>query len=132
MQSVLYPIENRRSIHMLYDDLELKCFSHQHAPHTFLLLFLTFFFFCFYIFVAISQHTFLYVIFLVYKCKSHEFRCGDGLCVDKRHLCDGIGHCPDSSDEYAENCDGRYGQHYGNAFLNVFNNFVFVSFSSND
>lgn len=59
---------------------------------------------------------FSYNVFLVYKCKSHEFRCGDGLCVDKGHLCDGIRHCPDASDEYAENCDGHYGQHYGNAF----------------
>lgn len=31
-------------------------------------------------------------------------------------MCDGIRNCPDSSDEYAENCDGHYGQHYGNAF----------------
>lgn len=57
----------------------------------------------------------LCIIFLVYKCKSHEFRCDDGLCVDKRRLCDGIRNCPDGTDEYAENCDGHYGQHYGNA-----------------
>lgn len=67
----------------------------------------------------LQYHNTFCTVFLVYECKSHEFRCGDGLCVDKRHLCDGIRNCPDSSDEYAENCDGHYGQHYGNAF-NVF------------
>lgn len=66
--------------------------------------------------LLLQYHNTFCTVFLVYECKSYEFRCGDGLCVDKRHLCDGIRNCPDSSDEYAENCDGHYGQHYGNAF----------------
>lgn len=35
-----------------------------------------------------------------YSCNANEFRCGDGLCIKKHYLCDGIKHCPsDGSDE---------------------------------
>lgn len=35
----------------------------------------------------------------------HEFRCGNGLCVKKEYLCDGIRHCADGTDELAKNCN---------------------------
>lgn len=34
-----------------------------------------------------------------YSCNAHEFRCGDGLCVKKLFICDGIRQCNDGSDE---------------------------------
>lgn len=54
-------------------------------------------------------------IFLAYSCKSHEFRCRNNLCVERKHLCDGIRHCPDGTDELEENCkDSIMGkQHIG-------------------
>lgn len=42
---------------------------------------------------------------LAYSCNTHEFRCGDGLCVNRNQLCDGIRHCTDGTDELDENCD---------------------------
>lgn len=40
-----------------------------------------------------------------YTCDVHEFRCGDGLCVKKERLCDGIRHCADGTDELDKNCN---------------------------
>lgn len=38
-------------------------------------------------------------MFLAYSCNAQEFRCGDGLCVKKQYLCDGVYQCNDRSDE---------------------------------
>ncbi|XP_060589303.1 atrial natriuretic peptide-converting enzyme-like, partial [Ruditapes philippinarum] len=37
-------------------------------------------------------------------CKSNEFLCSDGTCIEKVHVCDGKLHCPLGEDEY-ENCE---------------------------
>lgn len=40
-----------------------------------------------------------------YECNQNEYRCNsDGLCVEKRFLCDGIRHCSDGEDEKNETC----------------------------
>lgn len=36
---------------------------------------------------------------LDYSCNAQEYRCGDGLCVKKEQLCDGVEHCNDGTDE---------------------------------
>ena len=33
------------------------------------------------------------------RCTVHEFRCGNGKCVDNQRKCDGNDDCGDSSDE---------------------------------
>ena len=32
-------------------------------------------------------------------CKSNEFMCGNGQCIENTDVCDGVNHCPDLSDE---------------------------------
>lgn len=55
------------------------------------------------VFIIIHIHSNVYSEYVLfcsaYSCNGHEFRCGDGLCVKKQHLCDGIKHCTDGSDE---------------------------------
>lgn len=37
-------------------------------------------------------------------CNSTQFTCANGQCINKRFVCDGVAHCPDSSDEAANYC----------------------------
>lgn len=55
---------------------------------------------------------------LAYNCGPNDFRCKDGLCVNKTLLCDGVRHCADGADELQDNC------HKGNRkfYANLVNN----------
>lgn len=58
----------------------------------------------------ISLHVFCILLvnvpssFLAYSCDPNDFRCQDGLCVNKSLLCDGVKHCADGEDELQDNC----------------------------
>ncbi|CAD5125314.1 DgyrCDS13557 [Dimorphilus gyrociliatus] len=41
------------------------------------------------------------------SCQSNEFQCANGMCIDKKHLCDGVNDCNDRSDEM-EICGSAY------------------------
>lgn len=73
-------------------------------------------------FCVLPRRTFLF-LFLAYSCQSHEFRCHNSLCVDRNHLCDGVRHCTDGTDELAENCDKNNiisGKQHLHTFFNIF------------
>lgn len=38
------------------------------------------------------------------ECYENEFTCGDGSCIDKSNLCNGVRDCPDDEDEDPINC----------------------------
>ena len=52
-------------------------------------------------------------------CSSDEFKCGNGLCVAKNKVCDGVIDCMDNSDEMNEEC-GEYLSVYSSFYSFVF------------
>lgn len=60
------------------------------------------------------SHIVSFIFKLDYVCREHEYRCSDGLCIDKGHLCDGVNHCLDGADEI--DCDESQNHIFGNYF----------------